>query len=747
MAQRVLIFQPASGSGQHLFNLFKERNDEPTLVATPTQALAFLAEHSAAIVVADLHTLENGWNQVLQQAQRQAPRPRLLLAAAYPNPTLEATTREQFGPVSFLHHPFTKTRLDQVLAQSPNFAAADNRSARAADLPRVRVPVRVKITIPYVILALLLALAVAYLISRVVLDTIEERFTNQLIEAGKMANDWIVQEEDRLLESLRLVSHSVGVPEALAAGNAERLRELALPIVVNAQEDALEILDNDGVSVLSLRHRAGGGLEDYESSRGDTIFSRWEFVKNVLARRLDDGRDKFAGLAQAPWGDYLYVAGPIKDDAGRQVGLVLVGRALPSLVRQIRQDTLTHTTLYDLNGRPIASTLLLSDNEKHALTVDLVSTLLESQDQGSLTRPLSVASINYTEIVGPWQVREFVGPLNNPGSNNDLGLIGVSLAESFLARPSQVTRWQVFVLTAVAFITVIILGMVVANRITKPLLRVVEASADVAEGNLDVQVQAVGNDEVAVLAHSFNQMVSGLREGSLYRDLLGRTVSPEVREELRRSFATGQVRLEGQEAVATVLMSDIRGFTTLSEARDSATIMSWLNEYFGELVPIIAGYGGVISKFEGDAALAFFGILPRPLTPQESAYHACLTSLAMLEAVARLNERRAGRGDPPFITGIGLNTGPVTAGGLGSADRLHYTIIGDTVNTTARLEGITRQFGDESSIVISQHTLFALRERRHDFEMESLGVHNVKGKEEQLLVYRLIAAKKEAAVL
>ena len=89
-------------------------------------------------------------------------------------------------------------------------------------------------------------------------------------------------------------------------------------------------------------------------------------------------------------------------------------------------------------------------------------------------------------------------------------------------------------------------------------IEVVEASAEVAQGNLEVQVDAVGNDELAVLAHSFNQMVSGLREGSLYRDLLGRTVSPEVREELRRSFGSGDVRLEGQDAVATVLALHLR---------------------------------------------------------------------------------------------------------------------------------------------------------------------------------------------
>jgi adenylate cyclase len=90
--------------------------------------------------------------------------------------------------------------------------------------------------------------------------------------------------------------------------------------------------------------------------------------------------------------------------------------------------------------------------------------------------------------------------------------------------------------------------------------------------------------------------------------------------------------------------------------------------------------------------------------------------------------------------GVGINTGPVIAGGLGSADRIHYTIIGDTVNTTSRLEGLTRQFG-ENSIVVSQHTLFALQDRRHDFELLPMGVHTIKGKEEQLLIYQLKAGK------
>ncbi len=287
----------------------------------------------------------------------------------------------------------------------------------------------------------------------------------------------------------------------------------------------------------------------------------------------------------------------------------------------------------------------------------------------------------------------------------------------------------------------IALGVYLANRITYPLLHVAVASAKVAQGDLDVQVESTGDDEVAVLAHSFNQMVSGLREGSIYRDLLGRTVSPEIREQLRQGLASGDVSLQGQEAVATVLMSDICGFTTLSESENPTTILGWLNEYFEELVPIITDHGGVIGGFAGDAVLAFFGILPHSLSAQESAWRACQTALAMLEAIERLNIRRTKRGEPIFRAGIGVNTGPVTAGALGSFDRMHYTIIGDTVNATARLENLTRKLGEENSAVISQHTLLALGERRYEFELESLGAHTVKGKVEQLIVYRLRPAK------
>jgi adenylate cyclase len=355
--------------------------------------------------------------------------------------------------------------------------------------------------------------------------------------------------------------------------------------------------------------------------------------------------------------------------------------------------------------------------------------VLSNQDQASLRRDLSVASSTYSEILAPWEVR----------GGQDLGLLGVSLAQTFMARANQITQVQIFLLVVSVLLLVILIGLLVANQITRPLLKVVDASSQVARGNLDVKVEPRGNDEVTVLARSFNTMVAGLQEGSIYRDLLGRTVSPEVREQLRQTFLSGSLHLEGQEAVATVLMTDIRGFTTLSEHVDPAEVFRWLNEYFGELVPIVTANGGVVNKFDGDAMLAFFGILPSMQNLQQSAYAACTTAVSILKAIEQVNTRRVGRGAPPLATGIGINSGPVTAGSLGASDRLHYTIIGDTVNAAQRLEALTRQILDASGVLVGQSTYQALGELSYKFHFQPLGVHPIKGKSDQMEVYRLLA--------
>lgn len=717
----VLIIQSDPKLAEQLAEHFQTKGDHVRVTHDESQAIAQLNLQPPDVILIDLHLPNQGWANLIKFARTRTPRARLIATNNYPVIQREQAAKE-LGVNVFLRKPFTAEWIENAFRR---LIAQEQLTSAVPQTPRVQMPVRLKITLPYFLLALLFAGAAAYAMSQIVLDSIEQRYLNQLIETGKLSADWMVNQENQRLETLRVIANVEALPEALAASNAERLRELVLPFAVNTAEEHIEILDTHGLSVLSLRRRPSGNIEEYDSARNSTEFANWDLVQKVLAGAADDEGDKFAGVFQTDRGPTFFVLGPIVDANNQVRGVVLVGKTLAVLVREIRQDTLGQTTIYSKEGRLLASTVLAFDSKDDVSSTE-AQTILALQDGDSLIIPFRINENPYSEIVGVWEAR----------NGEDLGLIGSALPQNFLVQASNWTRLQIFFLITAGFVLVILVGVYVANRITRPLLRIVRASTEVAQGNLDVKVNPKGDDEVAVLAQSFNGMLSGLREGSLYRDLLGRTVSPQVREELRHTFAAGDLKLEGQDALATVLMADIRNFTGLSEQSNPTIIMSWLNEYFGELVPIINSYGGVVNKFDGDALMAFFGILPRAMSGQESATLACKAALEILEAVERINARREAVGEPLFITGIGINTGVVAAGGLGASDRLHYTIIGDTVNVTQRLESLTRQFG-ESGAVVSHHTYLALGNNQHEFSFEPRGAYRFRGKQAPMAVYRL----------
>lgn len=711
MKPTVLLIQPEAEAAAALREYFRGQGAAVTLVQTAGEALALIGELHPRLVVLDLHLEGNDWLQLIQWVQVRLPQSRLLITNKYPDLRRELMAKK-LGCSVFLRQPFTPVWIERALHQLEE--EVPERAAAQFALPRVRLPVSAKIILPFALLTVVFVLAAAYLISRYVSESVNDRFQRQLVDAATLTNDWLVREENRLLGTLRAIANTQGLATALATGDAESARRLALPIAANAQESAVELLSTQGVSVVSLRRAEMTG--DYAATRGDDVFRDWPFVQQVLARRTDVEGDKFAGWVDAPWGRYFYVAGPAFTAEGRLAGVVLVGEPLSALARRVRAETLAHLSFYAEDGALLASTL----------TTDDLPAPAEAASDSGLIRALRVTSGAYREALTPWTAR----------NGDRLGLAGTALAYNTEAAVSAFTQVQALGFIGLGAALVIAIGWVVSQHITRPLERLVQAARDVGKGNFQVKLYDDGADEIGVLVQAFNRMVTGLQEGSIYRDLLGRTVSPEVREQLRDSFAADGLRLEGQTATATVLKTDISGFTALSEKTDPQTVLQWLNEYFSELAPVISAHGGVIDKYEGDAMLCFFGVLPRPMPPRESAFHACQAALEMLRVIEAINLRRTLRGEPPFITGIGINTGKVTAGGLGAADRLNYTIIGDAVNTTQRLESLTRQF-TESAIVISETTHSALRARQAMFRLESLGQHLLKGKSEPVNVYRL----------
>jgi adenylate cyclase len=179
----------------------------------------------------------------------------------------------------------------------------------------------------------------------------------------------------------------------------------------------------------------------------------------------------------------------------------------------------------------------------------------------------------------------------------------------------------------------------------------------------------------------------------------------------------------------SILFSDIRDFTTISEKMDAHELVALLNEYFTEMVTIIIDEGGVVDKYIGDAIMAVFGA---PVPGADDALHAVRAAVRMRAALETLNKRMEERGKPQFKTGIGIHTGTVVAGNIGSESRMEYTVIGDTVNLASRLEGKTKELG--VGLVISEDTKERLEGK---LVVRRLSEIHVKGREKPVVVYEV----------
>lgn len=355
------------------------------------------------------------------------------------------------------------------------------------------------------ILALILAGAVAYLTTQLVIENVQERFDKQLYEAGKISSELLVRYETQLLETQRLLANAQGVAEALQADDPGALRSLTLGIVANERQEAVEFIDGSGNHVLSMHHRHGGSPEDYVvSSGGQSPFTNLEIVQDVLARRSDVLGNKFADLVRTADGSILYVSGPVYDLQGNLTGVVLVGRTLATVTAEMRTSTFAQISLYDRTGKVMSSTLPFPQE----LTAETVARTLALKDVSSTKRDLTVSNIPFTEILGAWEVR----------GNHELGVLGIALSQNAVVQASTDSRWRIFLLAASANLLIILLGIGIANMITRPLTQLVQASIRVSRGDMKVKVDMRTNDEIAILTESFNTMVASVNQSQ--QDLL-----------------------------------------------------------------------------------------------------------------------------------------------------------------------------------------------------------------------------------
>jgi class 3 adenylate cyclase len=238
--------------------------------------------------------------------------------------------------------------------------------------------------------------------------------------------------------------------------------------------------------------------------------------------------------------------------------------------------------------------------------------------------------------------------------------------------------------SAAGAICALLLGLIFARRLTRPISALTDAVSRVAAGDLSQSLPIRSRDEVGLLTGAFNGMVEGLRQRDFIRTAFGRYVSPEVAQTVLES--PDGLRLGGHKRQITVLMSDLRGYTRFAEHGDPAGVMEILNDYLGRMADIVIAHGGTINEFIGDAIFAVFGA---PVEHVDHAERAAATALAMQVAMDALNRDNAAQGRPRFEMGIGLHTGEAVVGNIGSEQRTKYAVVGAAVNLAARVEGCT----------------------------------------------------------
>ncbi len=222
-------------------------------------------------------------------------------------------------------------------------------------------------------------------------------------------------------------------------------------------------------------------------------------------------------------------------------------------------------------------------------------------------------------------------------------------------------------------------------------------------------------------------------EKTRFRRTLERYVSKDIVKELLDNPATYYTTLGGVRKPVTVLFSDVRGFTTLTESADSAQLVRQLNEYFSEMVRHVFAFKGTLDKFIGDAVMAVWGSMVSE-GPERDAEHAVATALAMRSSLARLNETWRARGWPELAFGIGINHGEAIVGNLGSTQKMELTVIGDAVNLASRLEGLTREY--RLDLLIGESVASLVREK---YVLRTVDRVQVKGKTKPVEVFTVSA--------
>jgi adenylate cyclase len=434
------------------------------------------------------------------------------------------------------------------------------------------------------------------------------------------------------------------------------------------------------------------------------------------------------------------------------VGLFLLRQQQQSLTVEMTKRGLTIAENFAasaktplVTGDELTLVVLVKDAMKdpdvaYAFVADTDGKILAQSDasatEGPMNRPKDLAPLKdelliQTYVSAGRRVIDFAVPLVY--SRVPVGALYLGFSQKPIDVALAKARNQAMLITLIMIAAGIGGAVGLATLLSRPIFRLVEGTRAIAAGDFNIALRVPSRDEIGVLTESFNQMARSLREKEMIKRAFTRYVAREVVEEILKD--PERLVLTGERREVTVLFCDVRGFTPLSERLSPEEVVSLLNDFYTLMIETTFKHDGTLDKFMGDAVMAVFGA---PIAHPDHSARAVQTALAMRAGIVGLNEKRAREGKEGVAIGIGVSAGEAVAGTVGTADRMEYTVIGDSVNLAARLESNAKP----GQILISQRTWDLVRDV---VEVRALGAIKVKGKEEQVEVYEVLGLTGQGA--
>lgn len=320
-------------------------------------------------------------------------------------------------------------------------------------------------------------------------------------------------------------------------------------------------------------------------------------------------------------------------------------------------------------------------------------------------------------------------------SGKPIAMVGVDIDAVDVSRLKRDVLNLTLGVFGFAGVCILLLAWFVGGRVRKPLGRITEATTEIAAGHLDTRVQFDRDDEFGILARHLDQMAAGLGEREFIRATFGRFVSEEV---ARHALSSQDgAALGGEERIVTVMLTDLTGYSTLSEKLSPADVVRMLNTYFSIMGEVIDRHQGCLIEFTGDGLLCVFGA---PNTLPDHAERAVRCAIEMQAALAQANrdwettheKQWRGQGSAKLRMRIGIQTGPVIAGNIGTKTRVKYSVIGDAVNVAARIEQMNKELGTET--LLTEDTLMRIPEVLRQ-RATACGEHQIKGRARSVQIF------------